>query len=98
MPITPDAALWGRQWEEIKTIARTAGRDPAALTGSMYLTIFLDDDPARANVRLNDYLERYYGVPAEQTRRRQAGYAGPASGLAEWPYPPVWKKGPVPSP
>jgi alkanesulfonate monooxygenase SsuD/methylene tetrahydromethanopterin reductase-like flavin-dependent oxidoreductase (luciferase family) len=84
MPIAPDAAQWGQQWQEIKTIARAAGRDPAALVGSMYLTIFLDDDEGRANARLNDYLERYYGVPAAQTRRRQAGYAGPASGLAEW--------------
>jgi alkanesulfonate monooxygenase SsuD/methylene tetrahydromethanopterin reductase-like flavin-dependent oxidoreductase (luciferase family) len=84
LPITPDAALWARQWNDIKAVARTAGRDPAALTGAMYLTLALDDDAGRANERLNNYLERYYGQPAEVTRRRQAGYAGPAAGLAEW--------------
>jgi alkanesulfonate monooxygenase SsuD/methylene tetrahydromethanopterin reductase-like flavin-dependent oxidoreductase (luciferase family) len=84
LPIAPDAAQWARQWSDVKAIARAAGRDPAALTGSMYLTISLDDDADRANQRLNDYLERYYGQPAEVTRRRQAAYAGPAAGLAEW--------------
>jgi alkanesulfonate monooxygenase SsuD/methylene tetrahydromethanopterin reductase-like flavin-dependent oxidoreductase (luciferase family) len=84
LPIAPDAAQWGRQWQEIQAIARAARRDPLALTGAMYLTLSVDEDVTRANARLEAYLERYYGVPAAQTRKRQAGYAGAASGLAEW--------------
>jgi alkanesulfonate monooxygenase SsuD/methylene tetrahydromethanopterin reductase-like flavin-dependent oxidoreductase (luciferase family) len=84
LPIAPDAARWGRQWKEVKDIARAAGRDPDALTGAMYLTIALDDDAGRANARLDRYLEQYYGPPAEVTRRRQAVYAGAHQGLAEW--------------
>ncbi len=84
LPIAPDAAQWQRQWQEIKEIARNAGRDPNALTGAMYVTLSVDADAGRANERLNAYLERYYSQPAAKLRARQASYAGPAEGLAEW--------------
>ena len=60
------------------------GRDPAALTGAIYLTVSLDEDAPRANARLNAFLEGYYGQPAEVLRRRQVCYAGPAAGVAAW--------------
>jgi alkanesulfonate monooxygenase SsuD/methylene tetrahydromethanopterin reductase-like flavin-dependent oxidoreductase (luciferase family) len=83
-PIKPDAAAFGAQWQQVRSIARTAGRDPDAMTGAMYLTLALDADAAQAEARLNAFLERYYGQPAEVLRRRQASYAGPAEGVAEW--------------
>ena len=83
-PNAPDAADYARLWSEIKGIAGAAGRDPAALTGAMYLTVALDDDAARANARLDAFLEHYYGQPAAVLRRQQAHYAGPAAGLAPW--------------
>lgn len=83
-PIAPDAATFARQWAEVKSIAQSAGRDAAALTGAMYLTLAVDDDASRAEARLNAFLERYYYQPAPVLRRRQATYAGPASGVAEW--------------
>lgn len=83
-PITPDAPTFGRQWQEVQAIARAAGRDPAAMTGAMYLTVSLDPDAAQAEARLNAFLEQYYGQPAERMRRRQAAYAGPAEGMAAW--------------
>jgi alkanesulfonate monooxygenase SsuD/methylene tetrahydromethanopterin reductase-like flavin-dependent oxidoreductase (luciferase family) len=84
LPIAPDAPTWGKQWREVQEIARAAGRDASALTGAMYLTVALDENADRANERLNSYLERYYGQPAAQMRRRQASYAGPSEGLAQW--------------
>jgi alkanesulfonate monooxygenase SsuD/methylene tetrahydromethanopterin reductase-like flavin-dependent oxidoreductase (luciferase family) len=84
LPIAPDAATWANQWKQVQEIARAAGRDPKALTGAMYLTLALDDNTDRADARLNSYLERYYGQPAAQTRKRQASYAGPSAGLAQW--------------
>jgi alkanesulfonate monooxygenase SsuD/methylene tetrahydromethanopterin reductase-like flavin-dependent oxidoreductase (luciferase family) len=84
LPIAPDAQQWGRQWKEVKDIARAAGRDPDALTGAMYLTLSVDETGDRANERLNKYLEQYYSVPATVTRARQAVYAGPPEGVAEW--------------
>jgi probable F420-dependent oxidoreductase len=83
-PIAPDAATFARQWAEVKAIAVAAGRDPAALSGAMYLTVCLDEDASRANTRLDAFLERYSGQPASVLRRRQAHYAGSPSGIAPW--------------
>jgi hypothetical protein len=78
LPISPDAEQWARLWNEVKEIAGTAGRDPNALTGAMYLTVITDEDRTRANERL--YLEQYYGQCAAVMRSRQACYAGPNGG------------------
>jgi alkanesulfonate monooxygenase SsuD/methylene tetrahydromethanopterin reductase-like flavin-dependent oxidoreductase (luciferase family) len=83
-PIAPDAATFATQWAEVKAIAGAAGRDPAALSGAMYLTLAVDEDAGRAEARLHAFLERYYGQPAPVLRRRQAHYAGSASGVAAW--------------
>ena len=83
-PNAPDAKGWGAQWREIQDIAREAGRNPAELTGAIYLTLTLDEDTGRANRRIDGFFENYYGQPAEVMKSRQANYAGPASGAAAW--------------
>ena len=83
-PIAPAPDAFGRDLAEVRTIASAAGRDPGSIAGAMYLTLALDENAARAEDRLNAFLERYYGVPASATRRRQACYAGPAEGVAAW--------------
>jgi len=83
-PNSPNSAEWRTQWLEIHDIAREAGRDPAALTGAVYLTLTIDDDKARAEERMNAFMENYYGRPAAEMRARQATYAGPAEGAAAW--------------
>jgi len=59
----PDAAEFARQWEQVKAIARAAGRDPAQLSAAMYLTLTVDDDADRAAARMDAFLEGYYGAP-----------------------------------
>ena len=83
-PNGPNAAQFAEQWVEIQDTARAAGRDPAKLSGAMYLTLAIDDDAARADARLSAFMEHYYGQPAAVMRARQVNYAGPASGAAEW--------------
>jgi alkanesulfonate monooxygenase SsuD/methylene tetrahydromethanopterin reductase-like flavin-dependent oxidoreductase (luciferase family) len=84
LPNAPDAAQWGRQWAEVQAHARAAGRDPSKLAGAMYLTLAVDEDKARADRRLDAYVAQYYHQPAAAIRSRQACYAGPAAGAAEW--------------
>ena len=81
-PIRPDAARFARQWREVLDVARDAGRDPAALTGAIYLTVSLDARNDRAESRLDAFFEQYYGQPAAVMRAGQAHYAGPVDGLA----------------
>jgi alkanesulfonate monooxygenase SsuD/methylene tetrahydromethanopterin reductase-like flavin-dependent oxidoreductase (luciferase family) len=74
---------WANQWREIQAMARDAGRDPATLTGAMYLTVAVDENSERANARLDDYVASYYGQPAQILRARQTCYGGPLEGLVE---------------
>lgn len=83
-PNSPAIAEFAPQWAEVQAGARAAGRDPAALTAAMYLTLAIDDDESRANDKLNAYLEHYYNMPANETRKRQMSYAGSAAGAAAW--------------
>ncbi len=83
-PIAPSPELFATQWADIKQAARAAGRDAARMTGAMYLTVAIDENAQRADDRLNAFLEGYYGEPAARSRRRQASYAGPEAGVAEW--------------
>jgi len=83
-PIAPSATDFGAGLAHVRSVARAHGRDPDSVSGAMYLTVSLDDDAAKADDRLNHFLARYYDQPAPVTRRRQACYAGPAPGVAEW--------------
>jgi alkanesulfonate monooxygenase SsuD/methylene tetrahydromethanopterin reductase-like flavin-dependent oxidoreductase (luciferase family) len=83
-PIAPTAPDFAAGLNHVRDVARDRGRAPASVSGAMYLTISLDDDAAKADDRLNHFLERYYDQPAAATRRRQACYAGPSPGLADW--------------
>src|SRR5579872_7253433 len=69
-PNAPDPEKWRTQWAEIRDMARAAGRDPAALTGAVYLTLTIDDSSAAAETRMNRFMENYYGRPAAEMRAR----------------------------
>lgn len=83
-PIAPNAADFGAGLRHVRDVARANGRDADAVSGAMYLTVSLDDDAARAEARINQFLERYYEQPAPVLRHRQACYAGPGAGLLPW--------------
>jgi hypothetical protein len=51
---------------------------------AIYVTLAIDEDAGRAGQRIDAFLERYYGQPAEVLRRRQACYAGSREGAAEF--------------
>jgi alkanesulfonate monooxygenase SsuD/methylene tetrahydromethanopterin reductase-like flavin-dependent oxidoreductase (luciferase family) len=70
--------------QEVRAAARAAGRDPAAITAAIYLILAIDDDAARAEARMNDYLVQYYGMPAAVTRARERCFAGTEAGAAAW--------------
>lgn len=83
-PISPNAEKFRGMWAEVQTIARDAGRNPDALVGAMYVTMCIDEDAARAESRIGDFLGAYYPGRGEAMKRAQAWFAGSASGAAEW--------------
>jgi len=83
-PNLPTPEEYPAQMEEVRAAARAANRDPQAITSAMYLTLAIDDDAARADAKINSYLEHYYNVPAAGMRARQRSFAGPAAKAAAW--------------
>jgi probable F420-dependent oxidoreductase len=69
---------------EIRAAAKALGRSENAVTGAVYVTLALDEDRGKAEQRLNEYVETYYGAPAPVILARQAHYAGPVDGCVEW--------------
>jgi alkanesulfonate monooxygenase SsuD/methylene tetrahydromethanopterin reductase-like flavin-dependent oxidoreductase (luciferase family) len=82
MPNEGNPKAWASNWSEVKRIARAEGRDADALTGSMYLTLSLDEDAGAAGARLDRYLETYYNAPAAALKKRQECFAGRPSDVA----------------
>ena len=83
-PTGPSVEFFAEQFPRVQAAARAAGRSPADVLGAAYLTIALDSDPAKADARMNQFLETYYAAPAKVIKARQAGYAGPIEGCVEW--------------
>lgn len=79
-----DPEVYGQNWARVQAYAADAGRDPATITPAMYLTLAIDENPARAESALNTYLEAYYNQPATHLRGHQAAFAGTPEAAADW--------------
>lgn len=83
-PNGAEPALYAKTLGSMRDAARAAGRDPAAITGAAYLTLAIDEDAARADARMNDFMASYYGQRPDVMRKRQVCFAGPASAARDW--------------
>jgi probable F420-dependent oxidoreductase len=81
LPYSPTPELFGRGLAAVEAAAVEADRPSQAVLPAMYLTVALDDDPARAERGLEEYTQAYYGLPLEGMRQLQAFYGGDAAGL-----------------
>ena len=82
-PIAPSAETFGRQWREVLAMRREAGRAADGFDGAMYMTVCVDDDAARGQARIAEFLQAYYPGRSD-VMKRQAWCAGPPSAVAEW--------------
>jgi alkanesulfonate monooxygenase SsuD/methylene tetrahydromethanopterin reductase-like flavin-dependent oxidoreductase (luciferase family) len=83
-PISPSPERFRAQWQEVRDMARAAGRDPEAFDGAMYMTLCVDDDGARGEARVEKFLDAYYPGHGALMKRNQAWFAGPAAAVADW--------------
>jgi len=83
-PTGPTVDFFIQHFPEIQAAARAAGRPADAVRGAAYVTLALDADRTAAQQRLEKFLETYYATPARVILARQACYAGPIEGCAEW--------------
>ena len=82
-PISPTPAIFAARWQELRRMARAAGRDPDALDRAMYMTVAIDDDAARAEAQIGAFLAAYYPGLGEAMKRHQTWFGGPAAALGE---------------
>lgn len=83
-PTGPNVQAYAERWAELQTIVAAAGRPRDAVAPAVYLTVAVDDDEARAEAGVNQYLEDYYEVPADGIRSWQDCRGGSASRIADW--------------
>jgi len=83
-PTGPSVEFFAENFPRVQAAAKTAGRRPDDVFGAAYLTLAIDADPAKAEARMDQFLETYYAAPAKVIKARQAGYAGPMEGAVEW--------------
>ena len=83
-PTGPSVEFFAEHFPGIQAAARSAGRAADAVSGAAYVTLALDADRTNAEQRLRQFLETYYAAPAAAIMARQATYAGPIEGCAEW--------------
>ena len=83
-PSQPKPEEYAAQLEDVRSAARAAGRDPAAIIAAIYVILSIDDDPSRADAKMDDYLVRYYSMPAAVTRNRERCFAGTEAAAAAW--------------
>ncbi len=83
-PTGPDAKRWGEHWRQVQAVAKEAGRQPDDVEAAVYLTIAVDDDAAKAEQRINEFLAGYYGQRPDVLKKRQACFSGSASAAADF--------------
>lgn len=80
-PIGADQEAFVAGVGEVTELAEAAGRPRPTI--AMYLTISIDDDLARAESALEDFLGEYYAAPGSAIRKVQACLAGSVDAVTE---------------
>jgi alkanesulfonate monooxygenase SsuD/methylene tetrahydromethanopterin reductase-like flavin-dependent oxidoreductase (luciferase family) len=84
LPFLPDPEEYRRAWGRITRLAEVAGRAAGAIEPGLYATVHLDADHARAEARLEEYVQGYYGRSLEFMSAIQAFHHGSAEQCADW--------------
>ena len=83
LPYPPDVADYRTGLDQIHAAATEAGRDPEAITLSLFATVFIDEDGQRARREMAEYVESNYRLPMETVADIQVLITGPADDVAE---------------
>lgn len=82
-PIYPSPEGFAEQWREICQLRRDSDRANDAFDGAMYMTVCIDDDAARAESRIGEFVEAYYPSRGALMKNHQAWFGGSANAAAD---------------
>jgi alkanesulfonate monooxygenase SsuD/methylene tetrahydromethanopterin reductase-like flavin-dependent oxidoreductase (luciferase family) len=83
MPYPPSTAAYADGLAAARAAATAAGRDPAAVTPALFVSVAVTDTVEQGRELLGAFAEASYGLPVEQLEQVQALAAGPADVIAE---------------
>jgi alkanesulfonate monooxygenase SsuD/methylene tetrahydromethanopterin reductase-like flavin-dependent oxidoreductase (luciferase family) len=83
MPYPPTAEGYAEGLAAVRSAAAEAGRDAAAVTPALFVSVVLTDTVEQGRELLGAFAEATYGLPAGQLEQIQALAAGPADVVAE---------------
>jgi alkanesulfonate monooxygenase SsuD/methylene tetrahydromethanopterin reductase-like flavin-dependent oxidoreductase (luciferase family) len=78
LPYLPDVNAYERAWDRIR------GQAVRDITPALYATVNLNDDKARADEELDEYVRAYYGQPLDVMRYVQAIRGGSVQECLDW--------------
>jgi probable F420-dependent oxidoreductase len=85
LPISPNPADYGKDWERICGYCAEEGRDPGQLLRVLYVTLNINRNCAQAQSEMDAFLEAYYGREhAAAVARTQGHEAGEPERCAEF--------------
>ena len=83
MPYPPSADEYADGLAAVRAAAAEAGRDAAAVTPALFVSVAVTDTVERGRELLRTFAEASYGLPLEQLEQIQALAAGPADVVAD---------------
>ena len=83
MPYPPSADGYADGLAAVRATAAEAGRDAAAVTPALFVSVVVTDTVERGRELLRTFAEASYGLPLEQLEQIQALAAGPADVVAD---------------
>ena len=83
MPYPPSPAGYADGLAAVRAAASAAGRDPAAVTPALFVSVAVTDTVEQGRALLGEFAQASYGLPVEQLEQIQALAAGPADVVAE---------------
>jgi alkanesulfonate monooxygenase SsuD/methylene tetrahydromethanopterin reductase-like flavin-dependent oxidoreductase (luciferase family) len=83
MPYPPSADGYADGLAAVRATAAEAGRDAAAVTSALFVSVVVTDTVERGRELLRTFSEASYGLPLEQLEQIQALAAGPVDVVAD---------------
>jgi alkanesulfonate monooxygenase SsuD/methylene tetrahydromethanopterin reductase-like flavin-dependent oxidoreductase (luciferase family) len=83
MPYPPSTSAYADGLAAVRAAAVAAGRDPAAVTPALFVSVAVTDTVEQGRALLGEFAQASYGLPLEQLEQVQALAAGPADVVAE---------------
>jgi alkanesulfonate monooxygenase SsuD/methylene tetrahydromethanopterin reductase-like flavin-dependent oxidoreductase (luciferase family) len=83
MPYPAEPSQYASGLAAVREAAGAAGRDAAAITPALFVSVVLTDTVERGRILLDEFARASYGLPVDELEKIQALAAGPADYVAE---------------